>query len=541
MTSLRLFVAALLALSTAGLHADTYPRQTGVDIVHYVFRLSLMPGSNGQITGETTIGARVVTPDTREITFDLASAANGKGMSVSAVVTGADSLKFTHAADRLTVTLPKPPHAGERVTFTVKYQGIPAEGLKFLNNIHGDPTIFSENWPNLARHWLPTIDHPYDKATGELIVTTGSQYQVVGNGLMTEEIDLGHGLRETHWTQSVPIATWLYALGIARFSSHHAGTVNGIPIETWVFPQDRERGQALFEPLSKRALAYFSDHVGPYSYEKLANVQAAGVSGGMEHATAIFYGEKEVAVGRGPVVHEIAHQWFGNSVTERDWDDVWLSEGFATYFDLLFTEHDRGRDAFVERLERSRAQILELEQKQPNTPVIHRNLATMERVLNQFVYQKGGWTLHMLRSHVGDAAFWVGIRDYYARYRNQNASTDDLRACMEDASDLNLKWFFDQWLTRSGVPRVEGEWRYDAAKKQVQVTVRQTQPADAFRISFEIGIRGKDGRIVRHKVGTDRKLERYTITVDGAPADVELDPGVWLLYEAGPFRAAPPA
>jgi aminopeptidase N len=409
-----------------------------------------------------------------------------------------------------------------------------------LNNIHNEPTVFSENGPNQARQWLPTLDHPYDKATGEFIVTTGSQYQVVANGLLTSELDLPNGQRETHWTQSVPIATWLYAIGVARFSAHRAGEVHGIPLETWVFPQDRDSGQALFEPLSRRALAFFDDRIGSYSYEKLANVQAAGASGGMEHATAIHYGEQEVSQGRGPVVHEIAHQWFGDSVTERDWDDVWLSEGFATYFDLLFTEHDGGRDAFVDRLKRARAQALQAEQKNPNTPIIHRNLSNMEDVLNQLVYQKGAWVLHMLRYHVGDDAFWTGIRDYYARYRNRNASTDELRACIEDASDLNLKWFFDQWLTRSGVPKVEGEWRYEEAKKAVEVTVRQTQPGDAFRISFEIGVVGKDGTMLRRKVGTDRKLERYTIPFDSVPKDVVLDPGTWLLYEAGSFRSVPP-
>jgi aminopeptidase N len=529
--------SCFVALFSSIASADTYPRQTGVDVIHYVFRLSLTPGSDGRITGETTIGARIVQAGTREIALDLASAAaNGKGMTVSAVVSGGDSLKFTHVANRLTVTLAAPPQAGERVMFTVKYEGVPAAGLKFINNIHKEPTVFSENWPNQARQWLPTVDHPYDKATGELIITTSNQYQVVANGLLTEEVDLPNGLRETHWTQSVPIATWLYAIGIARFSSHHAGSVNGIPIQTWVFPQDRERGQALFERLSHRALAFFDEHVGRYSYEKLANVQAAGASGGMEHATAIHYGEKEVAEGRGPVVHEIAHQWFGDSVTERDWDDVWLSEGFATYFDFLFTEHDAGRDAFVERVKRSRDVVIQVERKLPDTPVIHRNLSDMEKVLNQLVYQKGAWVLHMLRYHIGDNAFWSGIRDYYARHQNQNASTSDLRASMEEASDLNLQWFFDQWLTRSGTPKVEGEWRYDAAKKQVEVTVRQTQAADAFRISFEIGVTGKDGRVLRHKVGTDRKLERYTIPFDSMPASVVLDPGTWLLYEAGSFE-----
>jgi aminopeptidase N len=531
----RAIVVLVLALVSSRLAADTYPRQTAVDILHYVFRIALMPGADHRITGEATLGARVTGDRASQIALDLGSAVDGEGMTVTSVVSGSETLRFTHANDRLTVTFREPMDDGERVTFTVKYGGVPRSGLKFLNNIHGEPTVFSENWPNRAHQWLPTIDHPYDKATGELIVTTGSQYQVVSNGLLTEEVDLGNGMRETHWTQSMPIATWLYALGVARFSSYRAGEVEGVPLETWVFPQDRERAQTLFEPLSRRALAFFVGQIGPYSYEKLANVQAAGINGGMEHATAIFYGEKEVASGRGPVVHEIAHQWFGNSVTERDWDDVWLSEGFATYFDLLFTEHDQGRDAFVERVKKSRAQVLELEAKLPDTPIIHRNLADMSKVLNQLVYQKGAWTLHMLRYLIGDTAFWSGIRDYYARYRNQNASTDDLRACMEDAADVSLKWFFDQWLTRSGVPRIEGEWRYNAEKRQVEVTLRQTQSADAFRISFELDVSGRDGKSVRHKAGTDRKVERYTVPFDTEPAAVVLDPGVWLLYDSGPF------
>lgn len=524
-----------LILGAVTLAADTYPRQPGVDVLHYIFRLALMPGIDQQITGETTVGLRVLDANTRDVALDLSSAANDKGMTVSSVTSGGEPLKFTHAANRLTIAFPEPVGAGERIMFTVKYSGIAGEGLNFLDNIHGEPTVFSANWPNRAHQWLPTIDHPYDKATGEFIVTTGSEYQVVANGLLTEERDLGHGLRETHWTQSVPIASWLYALGIARFSSHHSGQAAGVPLQTWVFPQDRVAGQALFEPLSKRVLSFFSERIGPYSYEKLGNVQAAGMRGGMEHATVIFYGEREVASGRGPVVHEIAHQWFGNSVTERDWDDVWLSEGFATYFDLLFTEHDQGRNAFVERVTRSRSQILQLERKLANTPVIHRNLGDMSKVLNQLVYEKGGWTLHMLRYLVGDAAFWSGIRSYYRQFQNGSASTADFRAAMEEASDLSLGFFFDQWLTRSGVPQVEGEWSYNADKKQVEVTVRQTQAGDAFRLHFEVGVIGQDGRTLKHKVGTDRKLERYTIPFDATPADVVLDPSVALLYEAGPF------
>jgi aminopeptidase N len=135
----------------------------------------------------------------------------------------------------------------------------------------------------------------------------------------------------------VPIASWLYALSAAPFSVHHAGAVHGIPLQTWVFPENRETGRALFEETTRGAMTFFVDRIGPYAHEKLANVQAAGLGGGVEYASAIFYGEKGVTGGRGPVVHEVAHQWWGNAVTEDDWDDIWLSEGFATYDAGSFT------------------------------------------------------------------------------------------------------------------------------------------------------------------------------------------------------------
>ncbi len=489
MNLLRRFAVAVLALlwlPTAHAHADTYPRQPGVDALHYVFRVAVTDASN-EIAGETTVTLKALADDVRDVELDLTSAVSGKGMTVGAVtqqVAGsAVPLVFSHQADRLRVSLPAAANSGDEVSFTVAYTGVPAEGLRLIDNIHGERVVFSENWPNRARQWLPTIDHPYDKATGEFIVTAPAQYQVVANGLLVEELDLPDARRRTHWKQSVPIASWLYALGVARFSVHHAGVVKGVELQTWAFPQDRDTSLSIFEDLSRRAMTYFVEQIGPYPYEKLANVQAAGMSGGTEHASAIFYGEKGVASGRAPVVHEIAHQWWGNAVTERDWDDVWLSEGFATYFTLLFTEHDQGRDAFVRDLTLSRAQVLELEQKLPDTPVIHRNLADMKNVLNRLIYQKGGWVLHMLRAEIGTEAFWQGIREYYRRYQDRNASTSDLRAVMEQVSGKPLDWFFTQWLTRPGVPRVGGTWRYDAVAQDGRgdghpVADQRSLPAD---------------------------------------------------------------
>ena len=540
---MRILALAFLLATSVEAAADTYPRQTGVDALHYVFRLGLTDASS-EISGETTITVKLLRDGIAELNLDLTSVTLATGMTVQSVRRGgpidvpgrpSDNIVFTHANDRLHVVLPPQSKAGE-FTFTVRYRGTPAAGLRIGNNMHGDRSFFGENWPNLVRHWLPTIDHPSDKATGEFIVTAPNQYQVVANGLLIEELDLPNNMRLTHWKQSVPIASWLHTVAVARFSSHLAGSIDGIPIQTWVFPQDRDAGLQLFEEQSRRAMLFFSSQIGPYSYEKLANVQATGFTGGTEYASAIFYGEKGVSAGRGPVVHEIAHQWFGDSVTERDWDDVWLSEGFATYFALLFTEHDEGRDAFVDGLQRSRAQVLQLEQKLPDTPVVHRNLADMSKVLNNLIYQKGGWVLHMLRNEVGTENFWTAIRDYYRRYRNANASTAELRAVFEQVSGKPLEWFFTQWLNRPGVPKLEGSWRYDGVKKAVEVIVTQSQAAAPFRIKLDVGILAKTGELPRvQTIELAARQGTYYFPTDAAPLSVTLDPNTTLLMEAGPF------
>jgi aminopeptidase N len=505
-----------------------------VDAVHYVFRLTVDDETNA-IEGETTATLRFVTPAVDEVFLDLAAPAQGKGMSVTAVTGTTGPLRYTHAADRLRIVLPEAPSPGEERSFTVRYHGVPASGLRIQDNIHRARTIFSENWPDKARQWLPTIDHPYDKATGEFIVTAPAQYQVVANGRLVEEIDVAGGLRRTHWKQSVPIASWLYAVGVARFAVHHYAIVRGVPQQVWVFPEDVEQGYGLFELTGRQAFEYFSDRIGPYAYEKLAHVEAACVSGGMEQASAIFYGEKDVAAGKVPVVHEVAHQWWGNAVTESDWNDVWLSEGFATYFAHLFTEHVNGRDAFVKAIKADIPVIVKEQQEHPGTAIVHRNLSDMTRVLNRLVYQKAGWTLHMLRGIVGTETFWAGIREYYRRFKDGNASTADFRQVMEHASGRPLSWFFDQWLTRAGLPAVSGSWRYDAGAGQVVIELSQTQPEDAYRLPIDVGMTMPDGQVRVDRVELAERTGRFTLPSDAEPASVRLDPNTWVLMQAGPF------
>jgi aminopeptidase N len=555
-----LVALGLAALTTsASVTADTYPRQTGVDAEHYVFRLTLSDTSP-EITGDASITVRLTADNVKALVLDLTSAHDGKAMTVTSAARDGQSITFTHAHDQLSLPFAPSLKSGELVTFEVKYHGIPASpsgivvppngrenpGLRIVPNKYGEWAAFSENWPNRARQWLPMIDHPYDKATSEFIVTAPSKYQVVANGLLQEEIDLGDGRRVTHWKQSVPIASWLNALGVEQFAVHHAGMVKGVELQTWVAHQDDQAGRVYFEGPAREALEFYSDHIGPYAYEKLASVAAAGLSGGTEHASAIFYGETGIrpdATGvvrpaTGLVYHEVAHQWFGDSVTEKDWDDVWLSEGFATYFTLLCTEHYAGRDAFVAGLQSSRQRIFTLEHQNPGMAVTHDNLADMNKVLNQIVYQKGGWTLHMLRQQVGTDTFWAAIREYYKRYRDASASSADLERVFEEVSGQRLDWFFEEWLHRPGSPTISGSWHYDAAEKQIEVTLDQSeaQTNKVYRLPIDVGITTDGAPAMRiEAVELAQAHQTFRIASDKAPTAVTLDPQTKLLFEAGGF------
>ena len=515
--------AVLMAAGVGAAWADNYPRQAAIDVQHYVFRVTL--GESDEISGETTVRVRFTRDGVSSFWLDLASAAGGKGMTVTDV-SGAGA-SFRHENNRLTITMANPAKAGEEREVTVRYRGIPSDGLKFPENKFKERCVFSVNWPDKAHLWLPTVDHPSDKATSEFVVTAPAKYQVVANGLLVETLDLGSGMRRTHWKQAVPIATWLNNIGVAEFSERNFARAAGVQLQTWVFPQDRENGMVTLEEPLRQSIEFFNDHVGPYPYEKLAGVEAAGMGGGMEHASEIFFGERSVngRPGLGLVSHETAHQWFGDSVTESDWDDVWLSEGFATYFSSLAIEHYQGRDAFVAQMKQKRPGIFRAEKSMPDTAVVQTK--AWNGIPNSIVYQKGGWALHMLRGQVGTEKFWAGIREYYRRYRDGNASTADFERVMEETSGQDLKWFFDQWVKRAGSPVVEGTWAWDAGAKKVVVELAQTQAGPVYRLPLEIGVGSKV-----EKVQFDRKQQRFEIASEAEPAGVELDPDVWLLMDA---------
>ena len=314
--------------------------------------------------------------------------------------------------------------------------------------------------------------HPYDKATGELIVTAPAHYQIVANGLLVEEVHLPGNERRTHWKQSVPIpASWLYALGMA--GSPFTTTTWFVASLSRSGPFRRTARGPTSSSRSRAAARSSTDferiRLARVSDEKLGHVQAAGLSGGTEHASAISTARRVSPADAAPWCTKWPTSGWGNAVTEKDWDDVWLSEGFATYFTHLYAEQFNGRDAFVRGLKTDVNVILQAQLNSPGQPVIHRNLADMRTVLNRLVYQKGGWVLPHVCGGDRDREVLAGVRDYYRRYRNLNASTDDLRQAMEQASGTDLAWFFDQWLKCPWAPKLSATWRCTMPRQNMKV------------------------------------------------------------------------
>ncbi len=535
-----IFAFALLLVSNICL-GDTYPKNPNIDILNYAFRMELSDTSD-EIKCEATIDVRFLKTGEAWLRLDLIKASESldkKGMNVMRVAVGDQEMEYTHENDVLLIKLPSASQANQREQYSITYAGTPAAGLKIADNKYGDRTFFSDNWPNKGRNWLPLVDHPYDKATCEFMVTAPSYYQVVSNGLKVEESDLGDGTRLTHWKQSVPIAPWLYVLGVAQFAIQYVDEFDHKSIETWVYYQDREAGFYDFAEPTKQALAFYSEYVGPFSYEKLANIQSNSVGGGMEAASAVLYGDKSVVGDRNKrwrnvVIHEIAHQWFGNAVTEYDWDDVWLSEGFATYFTQLFIAHQYGHDAFTEGMASSKKRIISFNEKNPDYRIIHDNLNDMTKVTSSHTYQKGSWTLHMLRGVVGTDVFWKGIRSYYAKYQNKNATTADFIREMEEASGLELDTFFDQWLYKPGHLICDGSWKYNNKKKEVSMTLDQVQKdGSLFKMPIQVAVylQGDSAPLI-HTVQLNEKSNVFTLPVASAPEKVLLDPDAWVLMES---------
>ncbi|QEC67596.1 M1 family metallopeptidase [Panacibacter ginsenosidivorans] len=497
----------------------------GLDVQHYQFTIQLND-SNNLIKGTAVITTKF-TKAVDKVVFDLVQKKkDGKGMTVTTVTKKDQEISFTQDAQHIIIN--ESANTTDQNIYTITYEGIPADGLIIGVNKYNHRTFFSDNWPNRARNWLPCNDHPSDKASVEFIVTAPDHYQIISNGIQTEESNLPGHLKLTHYKEDMLLPTKVMVIGAADFAVNYAGSVDCIPVYSWVYPEDKDTGFLAYAA-AKNILPWFEKHIAPYPYKKLANVQSKTVFGGMENASAIFYFENSVTDKglEGLLVHEITHQWFGDNATEKDWSHLWLSEGFATYMTHLYHEEKYGEDSFNNRLKADREKVIAFS-KTRNTPVSDTSASNnLMQLLNANSYQKGGWILHMLRRKVGDSLFWQSIRAYYDIYKGSNANTNDLRKVFEDVSKQDLKDFFQEWIYTSGQPELDIKWSYNKKKKEITLIIEQQQK-HFFTFSLDITI----NKSVLKTIDIKDKTTTISFTCDAEPNLIELDPKVNLLFNA---------
>lgn len=522
-------LTVLLAGSLCSLaYSDPYPLNPAIDIQHYVFKLQL-DGESDQIKGQTTVKVLATRPLTT-FALDLQAASAGSGMTISSLTVNGQAAGYSHQNNRVGISAGA--SAGDTLLVDIVYSGTPSDGLIIGSNLFGDKTWFGDNWPDRAHHWLPVVDHPSDKATCEFIIEAPAHYQVVANGRLKEETILSKTTRLTHWVETVPIPTKVMVFGAAPFAVQHAGMVGNIPVQSWVYRQNREAGFYDYAP-AVGILATLQELIGPYPFEKLANVQSKTRYGGMENAGNIFYFEGSVTGNRtieGLIAHEVAHQWFGNSASEKDWHHVWLSEGFATYFTQVYMEATYGPDSLKAGMKQMLPRIESYHFRNSQSPIVDTTIVELKKLLSANTYQKAAWVLHMLRRKVGDEAFFEGVRNYYATYRLSNALTGDFQRAMEEASGQSLQSFFEQWLYRPIFPVLDIKWSHDAKAKSftVRITAQGINGADTLPV--EIGLVDAAGKVVEIKeLLVKRKRATATWETSFKPAGIVADPNVWLL------------
>jgi len=521
----RFFVSGAIIFYSYSLSA-----QSDIDVLNYTFEIGLNDRSDS-IKGKVAIQLKLLN-QTNTIRLDLTSVKqNGKGMWVHKVLENNNPVGFKQSADSLILKFAEG-KAGMVKTFIIEYSGIPADGLIISKNKYGERTYFADNWPNRAHNWIPCKDEPGDKATFEFIVTAPAQYQVISNGILAEEKILSGNNKLTHWKEGVPLSTKVMVIGVARFAiKQFTDSPPGIPVSAWVYPQDSVKGFENYS-VAPAILKFYSDYIGPYPYNKLANVQSKTIFGGMENASAIFYYEESAASKNSVedlLAHEIAHQWFGDMATEKSFPHLWLSEGFATYMTDLYIESKYGTDSMNRRLKSERRTVVNFS-KRSDQPIVD-SISSYMDLLNANSYQKGAWVLHMLRRQIGDSAFHLFIKKYYDRYKGKNADTNDLVAVAGEVVNKDLKSFFRQWLFTPGIPQLNVKWKYDEKEKKVLVTIDQIQKQGAFQFPFQLQLQTASGKSSTETLNITKQTETFNIPVKESIVNIYADPNTSLLFD----------
>jgi aminopeptidase N len=512
------------------------------DVKHIKAELTI-DTKKGEVRGVVTHTISPLHPFLTQIELDC-----GPKLRVAKVTAGGSAANCTFAVkdEKLKVTLHRAYHQGELLELAISYSGSPEKGLYFIYPEAAYPektlSFWTQGEAEDTHHWLPCYDYPNERATSEMIITAEQPLFVLSNGKLIETKE-NAGLKTYHWIMDTDHVSYLISLAAADFAVYH-DRLDNLPLDYYVAKHVDEATARRLMGKTPQMVRFFASVTGqPYPYPKYAQVCVPDfIAGGMENITATTLTDTVLrdAVegldgdGDGLIAHELAHQWFGDLVTCKDWSHVWLNEGFASYFDALFAESERGEDAFRLAMHGALEGYLASDHGY-RRPLVEARYLSSENMFDGVSYSKGACVLHALRGVLGNEAWWNGIRHYVSTHKFQVVETDDFRRAMEAASGKKLDWFFNQWAYKGGHPELKIRWHFEEADKTVRVQVRQTQKLDdqtpLFRLPTTLEITEAVGKTRVVPVVIDGASQEYVIPCAARPKMVQIDPEGWLIKE----------
>lgn len=486
---------------------------------------------------------------------------DAKGMDIKQVAlvqNGAPQpLKYDYNKQQLLIRLGRMVPAGEAYTIYIEYVSKPdeldakgseaiggAKGLYFINPdsaVAGKPVqIWTQGETESNSAWFPTIDKPNQKSTSEISLTVPSKYVTLSNGALVSQKPAGAGLRTDTWKMDQPHAPYLFMLAIGDFRKT-TDTWRGKEVSYYLEPQYAGQARAIFGK-TPRMLEFFSERLGvDYPWNKYAQVVVRDyVAGAMENTSASLFGPQaqgsarelldwEYAGVEREVAHELFHHWFGDYVTAESWSNLTVNESFANFSEVLWAEHEYGPDAGAAQAFRSRQNYL-------GNPANHTRLlaryqyADKEDLFDAVSYQKGGSILNMLRTYLGEAIFFNGLKTYLSQNAFGTGEPHQLRLALEQASGQDLNWFFDQWYYRAGHPVVSIDYAYDGARREQTVTIKQTQSGPSYQLPVAVDVY-VNGKPQRHQVMMRQATETFRFPAATKPELVNVDADKVLLWQ----------
>lgn len=513
-------------------------------IVSHIALEILLDFPNKSLTGVARTTLQPVNDGLTEVVFDATE------MEIKAVYLqdeGAENqipLTFRLEDEKLNLTLNEPKKATQVMAVIIHYQATPRHGLYFIAPDEAYPDkvvhVWSQGQDTDNHYWFPCYDAPNQKATSEMIVTVPAEFFALSNGALLEVLE-GEGTKTFHWRHNTPHSSYLITLAVGPFVEI-MNQWQEIPIPYYVLP-GREEEAKLSLGKTPKMVEFFSEKIGiRYPYAQYATVCVSDfIFGGMENTTATTLTEHTLHNERAHqdfssdtlVAHELAHQWFGDLLTCRDWSNGWLNEGFATYFEAIWIEHDLGHDEFLYEIYSNAQSYLSEDSGHYRRPLVAYTFNLPIDLFDRHLYEKGSLVLHMLRYLLGEEGWWKAINYYVTKHRGQNVITADLERAIEEATGRNLQPFFEQWVYKAGYPQFKLDYQWDESNKTAKFKVSQTQKIDnetpLFKIPVELAFVSPSGVRDTYKVQLEEKEHTFYFRLAERPAFVSFDPSNWLL------------